>query len=194
VRSFYDTFPREPEGSSSGVAAYWVVLCPEGGKLDRSFKPVPVEPWAPEPRRPRKPRRPTSIERVEKINSNLNWRIYPALSDERKPLLVGEAGTDEPLEFGHELGHVQDAEEPYEFEDPRYFEVGAANGIRSLMQPAISSADWSWRAPAARCRSCGCETWVASIADGIRMISNPRHRKGCSMPPNRLEIEASCVT
>ena len=84
--------------------------------------------------------------------------------------------------------------EPFEFDDYRYFEPVEAHGIRSLVQPAISVADYSWRAPAARCRSCGCETWVASINDGIRMIRNPRHRKGCAMPPNRLEVEQSCAT
>lgn len=200
MRSFFDTFPARPrfDPKRPTQLLYHAIVCPEEGKLGRDFKPVDVQPWAPEPRQTRpRAKRPVSVERVEEINEALTWDASsrprtddPHFSDATR---VGEAGTDEPLELGHQLGHFdQDDQELYEFDDPRYFEPGEAGGIRSLVQPRMSSADYSWRAPAARCRSCGCETWVASIADGIRMIRNPRHRAGCTAPPSRLEVEQSC--
>jgi len=201
VRSFFDTFPLRLSDFEPPV-----VLCPEGGKLGRDFKPVPVEPWAPEPRRKRpRAKRPISLERVEEINATKRTDggrgthpdFYP---DPRYPDPRRGRDSEQTPELVEllEHGELDDADreypEPYEFEDRRYFEPAEARGVRSLMQPRMSSSDYSWRAPAARCRSCGCETWVASIADGIRMIRNPRHRKGCSAPPNRLEVEQSCAT
>jgi len=192
VRSFFDTFPVRPrfERGNYNRLAYYVTVCPEEGKLGRDFKPVPVEPWRPEPlvQRPRSARRRLiEAERVEALNATLNWDVpeyvpyIPKEPDEPQEL-------DGVLNFEREEGEFEE----YEFEDPRYFEAAEAHGVRSLMQPKIAGADYSWRAPAARCRSCGCETWVASIADGIRMLRNPRHRQGCAMPPNRLEVEQSC--
>ena len=177
MKNFFGALPRADRDGME------VILCPEDGHLPREFKPVHVEPWRPERRAARRPaKRATSIERVAQINDE---RSLNTTFQKRRFSIPGEANTDEEQDGLNQR-------ESWEFDDPDYFEGMEAHGLRSLAQPSITSVDYAWRAPAARCRSCGAITWIASIADGIRMLHNSRHRKGCSCPPNRLEVELSC--
>ena len=51
----------------------------------------------------------------------------------------------------------------------------------------IDPADASSFMPAARCRECLTLTWRVSLTQGLRDVTHPQHKLGCSWPEGRFD-------